>query len=336
MISTKEYGNLLHSEAKCLVNAVNCEGFMGKGIAYQFKQTYPLNNQWYVQQCKEKLCTTGKILFFEEKGKVIANFPTKNKWREKSRYEFIELGLQALCRGIEERGIDSVAIPQLGCGNGGLEWERVKSMIYQYLSPLSKTKITLYENPQTSPSLTNGFDMTKANLSHLLLIYFKNHLKKFGKIRLQKTAFFYNVIAKTDYFKFDKYKFGPYSQSITILSEQIKNATQNQANNFKNIESNLYHRLMSDSVNIALSNAEKTIKIINQIDEDFDLEVLATLLHIISLHDVVGNEDIIREFLAYPKYEIERFRGIDFSLYINRLEELKLIEKNILGYTICP
>ena len=45
-------GNIFDSGADCLINTVNCEGFMGKGIAYQFKMRFPENNCDYVKACK--------------------------------------------------------------------------------------------------------------------------------------------------------------------------------------------------------------------------------------------------------------------------------------------
>lgn len=45
-------GDLLQSDAEALVNTVNCEGYMGKGIAYQFKLKFPNNNKDYVKACK--------------------------------------------------------------------------------------------------------------------------------------------------------------------------------------------------------------------------------------------------------------------------------------------
>ena len=128
MIAFKD-GDIFDSSAECLVNTVNCEGFMGKGIAYQFKEKFPENNKNYVFACKTKSLTVGDILFFSEKGKIIANFPTKDKWREKSQYSYIKEGLENLARGVESRNIASIAIPPLGCGNGGLDWNIVKKMI---------------------------------------------------------------------------------------------------------------------------------------------------------------------------------------------------------------
>lgn len=334
MITIKESGNLLVSEAQCLVNTVNCEGFMGKGIAYQFKQEFPKNNQYYLQQCKQNLCTTGEILFFEEKGKIIANFPTKNKWREKSKYEYIEQGLHSLYQGIIKHNISSIAIPSIGCGNGGLEWWRVKELIYQILGSLQNTQIILYGSAEGQISTLPTFDMNKATLSHLLLIYFKNNLKYFGKTRLHKAGFFYNIISKSEYFKFQKHRFGPYSPAINAISEQIKSSTQGKNQDFVALQNTLYHRLVSNSVKTALNHAEKVVVLLNQIEKTFDLEVYATLLHIISLHRGISYEDILLEFSQYPKQEIQRFKNIDFLPYLQKLQEFRLIKENILGYEL--
>lgn len=93
---------------------------MGKGIAYQFKERFPQNNKNYVLACKSGKFSVGHVLFFNECGKTIANFPTKDKWREKSQYSYIETGLASLKQGVIEKHIASIAIPPLGCGSGGL------------------------------------------------------------------------------------------------------------------------------------------------------------------------------------------------------------------------
>ena len=88
-------GDLLQSDAEALVNTVNCEGYMGKGIAYQFKLKFPNNNKDYVKACKNGTLRPGKLHVYKESEKIIINFPTKDKWREKSRMEYIEDGLDA-------------------------------------------------------------------------------------------------------------------------------------------------------------------------------------------------------------------------------------------------
>src|SRR5690554_4295904 len=130
-------GNLLDANAQALVNTVNTVGVMGKGIALQFKENFPNNHKEYVAACKKKELQPGKLLVVKEitldGEKIIINFPTKTEWYLKSKYEYIEKGLEGLVKVITEYNIESIAIPPLGCGNGGLKWEKVKSMMEEHL-----------------------------------------------------------------------------------------------------------------------------------------------------------------------------------------------------------
>ena len=76
-------GNLLEANVEALVNTVNCEGYMGKGLAYQFKLSYPENNKDYIKACKNGNLKIGKVHYFKENDKILRNFPTKDKWRQK-------------------------------------------------------------------------------------------------------------------------------------------------------------------------------------------------------------------------------------------------------------
>lgn len=134
-------GNLLESPAVAFVNAVNTQGVMGKGIALAFRETFPHNYREYRKACATGQLAPGKLLavWDESPGigrKLIVNFPTKTDWRLPSKYEYVESGLQALAALIEAEQIESIAIPALGCGLGGLEWGRVREMIEQYLGNL--------------------------------------------------------------------------------------------------------------------------------------------------------------------------------------------------------
>src|ERR1035438_6237373 len=123
-------GDILKDESDALVNTVNCVGVMGRGIALQFKDAYPDNFKVYEAACKRGEVQPGRMLVFET-GKLtpprfIINFPTKRHWRGRSRIEDIENGLGALVKEIRARGIRSIAIPPLGSGLGGLDWNSVR------------------------------------------------------------------------------------------------------------------------------------------------------------------------------------------------------------------
>ena len=176
-------GNLLESNAQALVNTVNCEGYMGKGIAYQFKQYFPEMNDEYVKQCKSNKLAPGILFCYKTKDKIIINFPTKDKWREKSKKEYIIAGLNELVKVIEQYNIKSIAIPPLGSGNGGLIWSEVKQIILDKLSVVSEMNVL---------SHTDYFHFSKAQygpFDHAIEVISKNiveYQKYYGNVNTEK------------------------------------------------------------------------------------------------------------------------------------------------------
>ena len=116
-----ESGNIFDSNAQTLVNTVNCVGVMGKGLALQFKQRFPAMFREYEKICKKGLLDVGKLWLFKTENRWILNFPTKYDWRNPSKEEYLELGLQKFVDTYKKKGITSVAFPLLGASNGGLE-----------------------------------------------------------------------------------------------------------------------------------------------------------------------------------------------------------------------
>jgi O-acetyl-ADP-ribose deacetylase (regulator of RNase III) len=142
-------GNLLEEDAQALVNAVNCVGVMGKGIALQFKQAYPENFRQYKKACDAKEVQPGRM-FTVPTGelfnpKYIINFPTKRHWRSQSKLEDIQTGIKALVAEVQQLGITSIAIPALGCGNGGLDWVEVKPLIESAFVELPRVRAMIFE-----------------------------------------------------------------------------------------------------------------------------------------------------------------------------------------------
>jgi O-acetyl-ADP-ribose deacetylase (regulator of RNase III) len=147
MIELKK-GNLFNQSAEAIVNTVNCVGVMGKGIALQCKERYPEVYIEYRVACNKNLVRPGSMFVCETNSLLepyyIINFPTKRHWRENSRLEDIESGLIDLRKILCERNIQSVAIPPLGCGNGGLAWDIVKPLIEKTTADLD-LKVYLFE-----------------------------------------------------------------------------------------------------------------------------------------------------------------------------------------------
>lgn len=130
-------GNLFESPARVLVNAVNTVGAMGKGIAREFKRIYPEMFRQYQILCERKQFTIGQLWLYKTPNKWILNFPTKTHWRYPSKPEYIEAGLRKFVATYADKGITSIAFPQLGCGNGELDWETVvKPLMEQYLNKI--------------------------------------------------------------------------------------------------------------------------------------------------------------------------------------------------------
>ena len=147
------HGNLLKADVEALANSVNTVGVMGKGIALQFKNAFPGNFKAYEAACKKQAVRLGEVFVFDN-GQLmpprwIINFPTKGHWRARSRIRDVADGLDDLRHVIEELEISSIALPPLGCGHGGLEWDEVRSLIKERLGDLD-VAVHLYA-PEGAP-----------------------------------------------------------------------------------------------------------------------------------------------------------------------------------------
>ena len=147
MIKFKK-GDILTEDTEALVNTVNCVGIMGRGLALQFKEVFPENFKSYAVACKQKKVQPGRMFVYETgrltNPRYIINFPTKRHWRDKSRIEDIDAGLIALAAEIRAQNIQSVAIPPLGCGLGGLNWHDVQPRIEKMLEQLSDLRAIVF------------------------------------------------------------------------------------------------------------------------------------------------------------------------------------------------
>jgi O-acetyl-ADP-ribose deacetylase (regulator of RNase III) len=141
-------GNLLDANAEALVNTVNTVGIMGKGIALQFRLAFPRNFELYQSACKRGDVVPGKMFVVPtnrlDNPKYIINFPTKRHWKGKSRIEDIDAGLVDLVEVVRRENIKSVAIPPLGCGNGGLDWNEVRPRIESAFAALPEVRVLVF------------------------------------------------------------------------------------------------------------------------------------------------------------------------------------------------
>lgn len=139
-------GDIFKSKCDYLVNPVNCEGVSGAGLALLFKEKFPGNFKNYRYFCESGKLGIGGLLLYEENNKIIINFPTKNLWRNYSSYDYVDSGLHKLRAEIVHRKIKSIAIPALGCGLGGLHWDKVRKMIESHFKTINHDiTIEIYE-----------------------------------------------------------------------------------------------------------------------------------------------------------------------------------------------
>lgn len=225
-------GNLLNADVEALVNTVNCVGVMGKGIALQFKQAYPDNYREYEKVCRVQELQPGKMATVRVASltnpKYIINFPTKVHWKGKSRLEYIKTGLEALITEIRELGITSIAVPPLGCGNGGLQWSVVRPMIEEAFEQVPEVEIWLYP-PDESPEPdqmkigTQAPNLTKARAIFILLM--ESYVipgYKLSLLEIQKLAYFLQIIGEPLKLDFKAGKYGPYAENLNHVLQRLE------------------------------------------------------------------------------------------------------------------
>lgn len=227
-------GNLLEYDVEALVNTVNTVGVMGKGIALQFRKAFP--NEYfkdYKKACENGELELGKVHIYHlssiSNPKYIINFPTKKHWRAKSKIENIESGLENLVAVIKDRDIKSIAIPPLGCGNGGLRWKDIKPLIEEHFAQLPDVEVLLFA-PGGSPKATEMKNVTKrpkmtpARAAFVAL--FHQYLLpgyKLSMLEVQKLAYFLQEAGEDLKLKFEKQNLGPYANNVNHLLQVMDN-----------------------------------------------------------------------------------------------------------------
>jgi O-acetyl-ADP-ribose deacetylase (regulator of RNase III) len=226
-------GDILKSEAEALVNTVNTVGVMGKGIALQFKRRFPANYDAYRKACQAGEVEVGAMFVWHtgrfDHPRYVINFPTKRHWKAKSQVDDIEAGLRDLQRVITELNITSIAVPPLGCGNGGLEWSVVRPLIHHYLEGMDGVQVTVYEpagapDPASMPAHPRKPRMTVHRAA--MLVSFARYLQPgftLGRLEAQKLIYFLQAAgAPFDRLKFAQGPYGPYSDGIRHVLNQVE------------------------------------------------------------------------------------------------------------------
>jgi O-acetyl-ADP-ribose deacetylase (regulator of RNase III) len=230
---TEAHGNLLEADADALVNTVNTVGVMGKGIALQFKRAYPKMFKEYERAAKAGQVRLGTMYVWPTNQmtgpRFIINFPTKGHWKAQSRIADISDGLVDLVRVVQELGIRSIAVPPLGCGNGGLRWTEVEPIIRQALDGLPDLDVVLFppgEQPRaadmksadSTPKMTPG----RAALIALLKRYSELALGNPSLIESQKLMYFLQAAGEPLRLNFQKHHYGPYADNLRHVLKVVE------------------------------------------------------------------------------------------------------------------
>jgi len=224
-------GNLLDAPTEALVNTVNTVGVMGKGIALMFKEAFPENFRAYEAAARQKEVRVGQMFVTEnrtfEGPKWLINFPTKKHWRQPSSLEWIVDGLKDLQRVVQEKGIQSIALPPLGCGNGGLNWGDVRPEIERAFKDLRGVEVWVFEPTPKYQNVAKRAGVMKLTPARVLVAEIIRRYWVLGiectYLEVQKLCWFLERTARDlgiddplD-LRFAADKYGPYSDRLRHL-----------------------------------------------------------------------------------------------------------------------
>lgn len=315
-------GNLLEARVEALVNTVNTVGVMGKGIALMFKERFAENFRRYAAACKAREVQTGKMFVtpvHELDGpRWIVNFPTKQHWRSPSRLEWVQEGLQDLRRFLLEQHIQSVAIPPLGAGNGGLEWAKVREQITQTLGDLD-IEILVFEPTSQYENVAKRTGVEKLTPARALIAELVRRYWVLGMecslLEIQKLAWFLEReiekrgLTSLD-LRFNAHKYGPYADRLRHLLEgldgsylhsdkRISDATPLEVIWFDDTRKDLVHRYLQSEAKAYAHALESTTALIDGFESPFGMELLATVDWLLAREGVAPTVPALREGLRH-------------------------------------
>jgi O-acetyl-ADP-ribose deacetylase (regulator of RNase III) len=309
-------GDIFNANVQAFVNTVNCVGVMGRGIALQFKKVFPENFTHYKSVCDQKELSPGRMLVHElsriGNPRYIINFPTKRHWKGKSRMEDIEIGLQALVEEVRSRDIQSIAIPPLGCGLGGLPWEDVRSMIESAFQPLHDVRVLLYE-PKGAPiaeKMVRASQIPKLTVGRAaLLVLMRRYLAAVMDpfvtlLEIHKLMYFMQEAGEGLSLQYDKGPYGPYARNlrhVLSLMEGYFISGYGDAEDNPGREINLLPEVLPHAERFLLDQPttrnrfEKVVDLITGFETPFGMELLSTVHWVASQEGAATPDQAIRK-----------------------------------------
>jgi len=345
-------GDILAEDAEALVNTVNCVGVMGRGIALQFKNAFPENFKAYARACKGREVEPGRMFVFETGGFVnpryIINFPTKRHWRGKSRMEDIDAGLEALQAVIREKNIQSLAVPPLGSGLGGLDWHQVRSRIETALrhfedlrvvvfEPLSAPEISRPTRPKTVPKMTPG----RAVLVGLMDRYLGGLLAPFiTLLEVHKLMYFMKVSDETALKKLRVVKgpYGPYAENLTHVLRKIEGhfvSGYRDGGDAPHKELELMPGAVDDATRCleehpdTRAGFDRVADLVTGFESPFGLELLSTVHWVVARESPEDIDDAISRVYAWNERK-KQFSERQIKLAAKFLEDKGWIDSGVL------
>lgn len=341
-------GDIFDSGAMALVNTVNTEGVMGKGLALQFKKRFPNNFREYVAACKKHEVRLGTMFitsFTDDRyTHYIINFPTKDKWRNKSKLINIQSGLVSLKEDITRLNITSIAIPPLGCGLGGLRWYDVRSEIEKIFSDLDNIEVFVYEpllGPNPAPRPAELSPMTKSK--SLILRCYQRYLNLVPSITMtfveaHKLTYFLQEMCDVGLrLKFAAWKYGPFAVNLAqVLGDMegrwIKgfgDGTRKAFDTFTLLPA------AAEAENFPISkDYERALQHVDSIYAGFEsplgLELLATIHWLVHKNSVAPEVDAIQTALAvwegnkagWGERKVKLFPSRIIEMGLNHLQQI--------------
>ena len=351
-------GNLLEAPVEALVNTVNTVGVMGKGIALMFKEAFPQNFRAYEDASKRGEVQVGQM-FVTEIGRLdgprwIINFPSKKHWRHPSKLEWIIAGLADLQRVIQEKGIRSIALPPLGCGNGGLDWAEVRPEIERALSSLEDVDVIVFEPTERYQNVAKPTGVQELTPARALVAEMVWRYWIVGSgctyLEVQKLAWFLERTVEklsipnplTLAFTADKY--GPYSDRLRHLLNGLDGSYLHcdkrlgDAGPLDMISFDEERRAFLDlywkqeEQRLLLPVLERTTSLIEGFESPLGMELLATVDWLMSREDCKATVSDIRNGLAnWPQGKEAAERKV--RLFDDRLIGLALVRLTDVAFT---
>ena len=304
-------GSLLDAKVDALVNTVNTHGGMGKGIALQFKKAFPENFVAYERACRAGEVVVGKMFLGRTtlpQPRLLVNFPTKKHWRHPSKLSYIRDGLVDLIAVIQREQIRSIAVPPLGCGNGGLAWAEVRPLIVEAFAAVPDVRLVLFE-PRDEPIAVASPDRTarpamtpgRAAMIGLMQQYVEaGHEDEVTLVEVQKLAYLLQLAGEPLRLRFVAHHYGPYADNLRhVLVRMEGHFTQGFGDGSVGPETvlSLLPGAVEEARNVLAQQRDtqmrmtRVAELIEGFETPFGMELLATT-HWVMAHDERALRDL--------------------------------------------